>query len=66
LRATDVDLRTAIEQFPMGTAILGPDGRCLLVNGAWNTLWEPRESGLSEGSNAFENERLRAMGSSPI
>src|SRR5918993_3978433 len=65
LRATDVDLRTAIEQFPRGTAILGPDGQCLLVNAAWDALWDPRESGLQEGSNVFENERLRAMGLIP-
>jgi diguanylate cyclase (GGDEF)-like protein len=65
LRVTDVDLHTVIEQFPMGTAILGPDGRCLLVNAAWNALWDPRESGLKEGSNVFENKRLRAMGLIP-
>jgi diguanylate cyclase (GGDEF)-like protein len=54
-----------MEQSPLGTAILGPDGRCLLVNAAWNALWALGEGGLSEGSSVFENERLRAMGLIP-
>jgi hypothetical protein len=54
-----------MEQFPLGTAILDPNGQCLLVNAAWNALWDPKESGLSEGLNIFENERLRAMGLLP-
>ena len=26
---------------PLATAILDPNGRCLLVNAAWNALWAP-------------------------
>jgi PAS domain-containing protein len=37
---TDVHLRRAIEQSPLGTIIFDPDGRCLLVNAAWNALWD--------------------------
>ena len=63
--STDLHLHTAIEQSPLGTAILDPDGRYLLTNAAWKALW-----GLGEGeplgdANAFENERLRAMGLTP-
>ena len=55
-------MRTAIEQSPLATAILDPNGRCLLVNAAWNALWASVEEGLPEGSSLFENKRLRAMG----
>jgi diguanylate cyclase (GGDEF)-like protein len=54
-------LRTAIEQSPLPTAILGPDGRYLLVNAAWNALWSLGVGGPPEASNAFEDERLRAV-----
>jgi diguanylate cyclase (GGDEF)-like protein len=50
----------------MATAILGPDGRYLLVNAAWNALWSLSVGGPPpEGSNAFEDERLRAVGLIP-
>jgi hypothetical protein len=58
-------LRTAIEQSPLATAILGPDGRYLVVNAAWNALWSLGVGGPPEGSNVFEDERLRAMGLIP-
>jgi diguanylate cyclase (GGDEF)-like protein/PAS domain S-box-containing protein len=60
--STELHLRTAIEQSPLATAILDPNGRCLLVNAAWNALWASVEEGLPEGSSLFENKRLRAMG----
>jgi diguanylate cyclase (GGDEF)-like protein len=64
--STEPDLRTAIEQSPLATAILDPDGRYLLVNAAWNALWPPGEDGSpEEASNAFESERLRALGLTP-
>jgi diguanylate cyclase (GGDEF)-like protein len=62
---THLHLRTAIEQSPLATAILGPDGRYLLVNAAWNALWSLGVGGPPEGSNVFEDERLRAMGLIP-
>ena len=64
--STGPHLRTAIEQSPLATAILDPDGRYLLVNAAWNALWPPGEDGSpEEASNAFESERLRALGLAP-
>jgi diguanylate cyclase (GGDEF)-like protein len=60
--ATDPHLGIAIEQSPLATALLGPDGRYLLVNAAWNALWSMGVGGPPEGSNAFEDERLRAVG----
>ena len=64
--STDLYLRTAVEQFPLATAILGPDGRYLLANAAWKALWAPEEDGgQAEGSTVFENERLRALGLTP-
>src|SRR5215203_2967232 len=59
---TELHLRTAIEQSPLATAILDPDGRCLLVNDAWNALWGSGVDGLPKGSSVFESERLRTMG----
>ena len=62
---THLHLRTAIEQSPLATAILGPDGRYLLVNAAWKALWSLAVGEPPEGSNVFEDERLRAMGLIP-
>ena len=62
---TYLHLRTAIEQSPLPTAILGPDGRYLLLNAAWNALWSLSASGPPEASNAFEDEQLRAAGLIP-
>jgi hypothetical protein len=63
--STELHLRTAIEQSPLATAILDPDGRYLLVNDAWNALWPPAQDASPEAPNAFESERLRAMGLTP-
>src|SRR5215211_7454068 len=63
--STELHLRTAIEQSPLATAILDPDGQYLLVNAAWNALWPRGEYGFPESSSVFENERLRAMGLAP-
>jgi hypothetical protein len=70
--STDLHLKIAIERSPLATALLGPDGRYLLVNAAWSRLervvvpgcgWAPE--GPPKGSNASEDERLRAMGLIP-
>lgn len=47
---THLHLRTAIEQSPLATALLGPDGRYLLVNAAWNALWSLGVGGIPQGS----------------
>src|SRR5918993_315787 len=64
--STELHLRTAIEQSPLATAILDPQGRYLLVNAAWNALWPPGEDVSPEASNAFESERLRDIGLTPF
>ena len=67
MKATALHLRTAMEQSPLGTAIVDPDGRYLLVYAAWTALWGPGEgsSPLAGSSNAFEDERLRVTGLIP-
>ena len=60
--STDLHLRTATEQSPLATAILGPDGRYLLVNAAWKALWALGEGNPPKDSSIFEDERLNAMG----
>ena len=65
---TYVHLRTAIEQSPLATLVFGPDGRYLLLNAAWSRLWglgEGEESPAAACSNAFEDDRLRALGLVP-
>jgi len=62
---TKVHLRTAIEQSPLGTIIVDPDGRCLMVNAAWNGLWSLGEDESLVGSNIFEHEQALAMGLIP-
>ena len=61
----DLHLRTVIEQSPLGTIIFDPDGRCLLVNAAWNALWDLGEDDILEGTNVFENPEILAMGLIP-
>jgi len=63
--STGLHMRTAIEQFPLATAILGPDGRRLLVNTAWSTLWGFGEGEPLGDSNVFEDEQLCAIGLTP-
>jgi hypothetical protein len=65
LHPTDLHLRTAIEQSPLATAILGPDGGYLLVNSTWKELWKPALGEPSEETNVFENERFKTMGLTP-
>jgi hypothetical protein len=60
--STDLHLRIVIEQSSLATAILGPDGRYLLVNAAWNALWALGEGNPPKDSSVFEDDRLYAMG----
>src|SRR5215208_928779 len=60
--STDLHLRIVIEQSPLATAILGPDGRYLLLNAAWNALWALGEGNPPKDSSVFEGDRLYAMG----
>ncbi|MBA3425695.1 MAG: PAS domain-containing protein [Rubrobacter sp.] len=54
---TEVHLRTAIEQSPLGTIVVDPVGRCLMFNDAWNNLWSVGEDQSLIGSNIFEHRR---------
>lgn len=64
--ASDLYLRTATEQSPLGTVIFDPDGRCLLVNAAWGELWDLGEDEvLDEGDNVFDSNEMRLMGLLP-
>src|SRR5919112_629774 len=60
--STDLHLRTATEQSPLATALLGPDGRYLLVNAAWKALWALGEGDPPKDSSIFEDERMYAIG----
>ncbi|MBA3791885.1 MAG: EAL domain-containing protein [Rubrobacter sp.] len=62
---TKVHLRTAIEQSPLGTIIVDPDGRCILVNAAWNDLWGMGEDSSLVGSSIFDHHQALAMGLIP-
>ncbi|MDQ3236271.1 MAG: EAL domain-containing protein [Actinomycetota bacterium] len=62
---TEVHLRTAIEQSPLGTIIVDPDGRCILVNAAWNDLWGMGEDSSLVGSSIFDHHQALAMGLIP-
>lgn len=63
---TEAHLRTAVEQSPLGTIIFDSDGRCLLVNSAWNALWSSGEDRVLAGSNIFENEQARHGAHTPL
>ncbi len=64
--ASELHLRTAIEQSPLGTVIFDSYGRCLLVNAAWSALWDLEEDEtLEEGDNVFESNEIRSMGLIP-
>ena len=66
MTGTDIHLRTAVEQSPLGTIIFDPDGVCLLVNKAWNALWDIEDDDtLVETSNIFESDQIHAMGLVP-
>ena len=62
---TEVHLRTAIEQSPLGTIIVDPDGRCILVNAACNDLWGMGEDSSLVGSSIFDHHQALAMGLIP-
>ena len=66
MSVTDIHLRTATEQSPLGTVIFDSDGRCLLVNAAWGELWDLGEDEvLDQGDNVFDNKEMRLMGLLP-
>ena len=62
LQASELRLRTVIEQSPLGINIFGPDGTSLLTNGAWDELWYLNAEEAAQQANVFEDEQLRDAG----
>lgn len=62
LHASEMRLRTVIEQSPLGIHVFAPDGTSLLTNDAWDELWylDPEEA--AQKANIFEDELLRLAG----
>lgn len=63
--SVEARLRVIVEQSPMAIHIVGPDGRSLLANHAWNELWCLGEDERPEGRNVFDDEQLRDTGLLP-
>jgi PAS domain S-box-containing protein len=61
LHASELRLRTVIEQSPVGIHVFSPDGTTLLANGAWDELWYLDAEELRP-ENVFEDEQLRDTG----
>lgn len=59
LHASETRFRTVIEQSPLSIHVFTPDGRSLRVNESWNELWNLGEGEEPEGTNVFEDEKLR-------
>ncbi|QIN84352.1 EAL domain-containing protein [Rubrobacter tropicus] len=49
----------------MAMHVFARDGTSLLVNKAWDELWDLEEGESSEGENVFEDEQVRAAGLLP-
>jgi PAS domain S-box-containing protein len=60
-RASENRFRTVIEQSPISTQILSPDGRTLRVNRAWEELWGVTLEVLG-GYNILEDPQLEEKG----
>ena len=64
LRMSEVRFRTVIEQSPLSTQVLSPDGRTLRVNRAFEGLWGLTLGDL-EGYNMLEDRQLVEKGIMP-
>ena len=62
LQASELRMRTVIEQSPLGIHIFAPDGASLLTNGAWDELWYLNAEEAAQEGNVFEDEQLREAG----
>lgn len=62
LHASEMRLRTVIEQSPLGIHIFAPDGTSLLTNEAWDKLWYIDAEEAAQEGNVFEDEQLRDAG----
>ncbi|MDQ3430372.1 MAG: PAS domain S-box protein [Actinomycetota bacterium] len=64
LRMSETRFRTVIEQSPLSTQILSPEGRTLRVNRAWEELWGATLEDI-EGYNMLEDRQLVEKGIMP-
>lgn len=64
LRESEIRFRTLVEQSPLSTQILSPDGRTLQVNRAWEELWGITLDRLGD-YNMLEDEQLVTKGIMP-
>ncbi len=62
LHASELRMRTVIEQSPLGIHIFAPDGASLLTNGAWDELWYLNAEEAAQEGNVFEDEQLLDAG----
>ncbi|RME36394.1 MAG: PAS domain S-box protein, partial [Deltaproteobacteria bacterium] len=61
LRASEERFRAIVEQSPISIQVFDREGRCLMVNEAWERLWGvPRK--VLENYRLFEDEQLRDAG----
>src|SRR5215210_1290834 len=64
LRISEARFRTVVEQSPLSTQILSPEGRTLRVNRAWEELWGTTLEGLGD-YNMLEDRQLVEKGIMP-
>ncbi len=64
LQRSEIRFRTSIEQSPLSTQILSPDGRTVQVNKAWEELWGMTKEQLGDRNILFD-EQLAAKGVMP-
>jgi PAS domain S-box-containing protein len=65
LRISEGRFRAIMEQSPMSTQLIGPDGRTIAVNRAWETLWGMDLADLG-GYNVLQDMQLEAHGISAL
>jgi PAS domain S-box-containing protein len=64
VRESEARFRALMEQSPLSTQVLAPDGRTLRVNRAWEELWGVRLDQIA-GYNLLEDRQLTAKGVMP-
>ena len=62
LHASELRMRTVIEQSPLGIHIFAPDGTSLLTNEAWDELWYLDAEEAAREGNVFKDDQLREAG----
>ena len=65
VQASERRFRTLVEQSPLSTQLLAPDGRTVQVNGAWEALWGLRAADVI-GREVFVDPVLERAGVLPF